>query len=124
MKGRFKPGQLPPNFAPLGTLRVNPEGYLERKVTIHRHSPRDWQPVHRLVWEATHGPIPQGHVVVFKPSKRTANLSDITIDALELITRAELMRRNSYVRFPPILRQVIRLNAALQQKVRRMENDV
>ena len=99
------------NYLPIGTLKVNADGYLVRKVTdAPSLAPvRRWVPVHRLVWEEANGPIPAGHAVVFQPGCRTTDPDQITLDKLELITRAELMRRNTINRYPPELKSAIRL---------------
>ena len=79
------------NYLVIGSLRISSkDGYLERKVTDDpRLAPaRRWVGVHRLVWEAAHGPIPRGHVVCFKDGQRTAVLEEITLDRLECISRA------------------------------------
>ena len=120
---QFKPGRLPqwaPNYAPIGTYRINHEGYLEQKTTDDRRlaPTRRWVGVHRLVWEAAHGPVPPGHAVVFKPGRRSAEVAQITVDGLELVTRAELMRRNSHHNLPPEVSQLIQLRGALNRKIR------
>ena len=76
-----------------------------------------WTAVHRLVWEAAHGPIEPGYVVVFRPGRRSANLDEITLDALELVTRAELMGRNSVHNLPPELVQIAQLRGVLNRKI-------
>lgn len=118
---RFKP--RPPhecrNYRPIGSLRLSKDGYLERKVTDDHPVPaRRWVAVHRLVWEQAHGPVPPGHAVVFKPGMRTTVEAEITLDRLECITRAELMRRNSYhTRYPKEVAQLIQLRGVLNRKI-------
>jgi len=123
---RFQPGQVPPTTAPLGSLRVvnNKHNWpeLQRKVSdepgpCHRR----WRPVARLVWEAEHGPVPDGHVVVFKEGQRSTELERITLDALECITRPELMARNSVHRLPPEFAEYARLRAALSKAIQARE---
>jgi hypothetical protein len=70
------------------------------------------------VWEAAHGPVPPGHAVVFRPGRRSSELARITVDGLELITRAELMRRNTHHNLPPEVSQLIQLRGALNRKIR------
>lgn len=119
---RFKPGQLPHTWKPIGTYRVNADGYLDRKVSDTGYPPRDWVAVHRLVWAEAHGPIPAGHSVTFKPGRRTTELERITPDALELVSRQELMRRNSvHSRLPPELARLVQLRGALIRKIRNRE---
>ena len=78
---------------------------------------RRWVAVHRLVWEAAHGPVPDGHVVVFLPGKRTAELDGITLDVVELVTRRELMRRNSVHQMPKELVELVRLRGVLTRQI-------
>lgn len=120
---RFKPGRPAheaANYLPIGSTRVTKDGYLERKVTDDPDlvPARRWVAVHRLVWEAAHGPVPRGHAVVFKPGQRTTIESDITLDRIELVTRADLMRRNSvHTVLPPELAQLAQLRGALNRKI-------
>ena len=108
---------------PVGTYRISSDGYLDRKIgTTPGNNNLRWKPVHRLVWIEAHGPIPAGHAVVFKQGRRTTELARITLDALELVTRQELMRRNSlWTRMPRPLAEVIQLRGALNRKIRRRE---
>lgn len=120
---QFKPGRPAHesrNYVPIGTYRINHDGYLEQKTTDDRRlaPARRWVGVHRLVWEAANGPVPPGHAVVFRPGRRTAELERITLAALELIPRAELMRRNSHHNLPPEVSQLIQLRGALNRKIR------
>jgi hypothetical protein len=70
-----------------------------------------------MVWIEAHGPIPRGHVVVFKPGRNSTVLEDITADGLECISRQELAARNTIHRYPPALKQAIRLAAKLRRKL-------
>lgn len=113
-------GAVQHNYVPVGTERVR-GGLLCRKVTDDPsiYPAARWQPVSRLVWEAAHGPIPPGHAVVFKAGRATVELEAITADAVELVSRAELMRRNSYhTNYPPEVRQLIQLRGALNRKIK------
>jgi hypothetical protein len=107
------------NYQPIGTLRVS-NGVLEKKVTDDPglYPARRWRPVARLVWEATHGPVPDGHAVVFLPGRATLIESEITTASVELVTRRELMLRNSrHTRYPPELNQIIQLKGAVVRKL-------
>jgi hypothetical protein len=122
---RFKPRspEESANYKPIGSLRINADGYLERKVSDDRsRAPaRRWIGVHRLVWEKAHGPIPNGHVVVFRNGLRTTVLEEITEQRLECISRAELQRRNSiHTRLPPDVRQLVQLKGAITRQVNRI----
>lgn len=115
---RFKPGNKPHTWVPIGSERINSDGGLERKVADTGHVRTDWRPVAVLVWEAAHGPVPTGHVVIFKPGCKTAEASRITPDVLECLSRGELMRRNSYhSKYPRELARLVQLRGALSRQI-------
>jgi hypothetical protein len=118
-----KPAHMAPNYLPIGSLRVTADGTLQRKVSDDRSmSPtRRWVAVARLVWEAENGPIPDGHSVVFRPGRKTTLVDEITPDALELLTRQEMMALNSVHRYPKELAHLIQLRGALTRKIRHLE---
>ena len=109
---------------PIGAERVTKDGILQRKVNNDMPFQRRWKSVHSLVWEATFGPIPTGHKVVFRPGQHTSVAALITPGKLELVTHAELMRRNSYhTRYPKEVGQLIQLRGALNRKINRLAED-
>jgi hypothetical protein len=77
--------------------------------------------VHRLVWEAVNGPMPRGYIVVFKPGMASSDPDMITIDRVELISRAELMRRNTRHSLPPELNALISTKARLTRLINERE---
>lgn len=121
---RFKsgrPAHEASNYRPIGSTRINRDGYLEQKVTDDPDifPARRWVGVHRLVWEAANGPVPEGMVVVFKNGQRTTDAQAITADRLECITRVELMRRNTIHKLPRELVQVTQLRGAINRQINR-----
>lgn len=109
---QFRAGNRPHTWQPIGSERLV-DGYRQRKVTDTGYPPRDWQPVHVLLWVEHHGPVPAGHAIVFRNGDRT----DIRIENLECISRADLMRRNTRHNLPPEINEVIGLRAALVRKI-------
>jgi hypothetical protein len=114
---RFKPGEISGRAAellqPLGAERLNKDGIVQRKIREDGPAQRRWKAVHALLWEEQHGRIPRGHIVVFKNGDKT----DIRLDNLELISRAENMRRNTVHRLPKELAEVVQLKGALQRQI-------
>lgn len=103
---------------PIGSFRVTKDGQLQMKVNNDLPMQRRWVAVSRLVWEAANGPIPSGHVVRFRDGMATAVESEITLDRLELVSRVENMRRNSYhARYPKEIAQLIQLRGAMNRKI-------
>lgn len=125
---QFKPGRRPQearNYLPIGSLRITKDGYLERKLTDDPAlaPARRWTPVHRLVWEAAHGPVPRGFIVVFRPGAKTTVLADVTLDRLECISRAEHARRNHPRSRSPELGALVQLKGAITRQVNRINRE-
>lgn len=78
----FKKGSMPVNHRPVGSERINTEGYIEVKV----EEPKKWLAKHTVIYENTHGPIPKSHVVLFLDG----NKENLDINNLRLVSRAEL----------------------------------
>ena len=116
-KGR--PASEARNYVPIGTLRLSKDGYLERKVSDDPgiYPARRWVALHRLVWEAVNGPVPDGCIVVFKPGAKTADPEAVTADRLECLTRRENMLRNTYHRYGPEIAKVIQLRGAINRQI-------
>ncbi|MFC0573376.1 HNH endonuclease signature motif containing protein [Paraburkholderia solisilvae] len=111
---RIRKNRLPaPNALPIGSERVTNGGYLTRKVSNTGNWRTDWVIAHHLVWTAAHGPIPDGFVVTFKDGNRF----NVGLENLELSTSSEVFKRHWFEKYPPELRDVIRLHAQLKRKV-------
>jgi hypothetical protein len=102
-------------YKPIGTERVSKDGYLERKVNDGLPLQARWRAVHLVEWEAVHGRVPKGHALTF----RNGNRRDIRLDNLQLITRRELMARNTVHNLPRPLAQTVQLLGALNRQIRR-----
>ncbi len=83
---QFKNDNRPKNYKPVGTEQTNTDGYVEIKAA----DPRTWRAKHVILWEAAHGPVPKGHVVIFADG----NQQNVTLENLLLISRRELAVMN------------------------------
>jgi hypothetical protein len=125
---QFKPGtrsgSAAKNWCPIGTIRIDHEGFQRIKVREWRSGEATgfgnttiWPLLNRHVWEEHNGPIPPSHAVVFRNGDR----GNCDIGNLELLSRADLARRNSmWNRYPRELAEAIQLNGALKRKLRRI----
>lgn len=113
IKTRFRKGNRPQTWVPIGSERITKDGILQRKISDTGYPQRDWKSAHALLWEQHHGPIPKGHIVRF----RNGDKSDIRIENLELVSRAENMRRNSIHNLPEALADVIRIKGVLNRRI-------
>jgi hypothetical protein len=115
---QFRPGHQPKNTHPIGSYRLDKHGVLQQKISDAKgNNSKRWRGVHELVWIAAHGPLPAGHIVVFKKGMRTNKLEEITLDRLECISRSENMKRNSYHNYPPEIARTIQLIGALNRQI-------
>lgn len=107
----FKKGNTPGNHKPVGSERVNVDGYIERKVA----EPNKWESKHRIIWKQAHGDIPKGYNIQFKDG----NPLNCILENLYIISRAEQMQtQNSLTaRYPKELQKVIRLRGAVKRQM-------
>lgn len=116
------------NWKPIGTILADSEGYLRIKVreAVPGKEPTGWGNVsvwpqlHRYRWEQVNGPVPRDHVLIFKDGDK----NNCELENLQLLSRAENMRRNSlWKRLPRPLAKAIQLNGALKRRIRRMQRE-
>lgn len=102
-------------YKPIGTERISKDGYLERKVNDGLPLQARWRAVHLILWESVNGPLPRSHAIAFRNGDKT----DIRLENLELITRRELLRRNSVHRYPKPIVEAIQLLGAVRRRINR-----
>lgn len=85
---QFQKGHRPHNYKPVGTERINTDGYVDIKIA----DPNKWKGKHKIIWEEKNGPIPNGHVLIFGDG----NKLNVTLDNLILIPRSKLAIVNRY----------------------------
>ena len=85
----FEKGNRPHNWVPIGTERINSDGYAEIKVQEGKKQ-KNWKGKHILIWEEANGPVPKGHVVIFGDRDK----NNFEVSNLILVTRAQLARLN------------------------------
>jgi hypothetical protein len=83
---QFKKGNKPLNYRPVGSERVNVDGYVEIKIS----DPGKWRLKHAVIWEEVHGPISKGNCLILLDS----NKLNVSLENLQLITRNQLARLN------------------------------
>lgn len=115
---QFKKGSIPANVKPIGHERIcTKDGYILIKVkepNPYTNAKTRYKHKHLVVWEAAHGPVPEGHVIIFKDG----NKLNCELDNLECISRQELVRLNKLQlsKMHEDVRPVIRTIAKLQIK--------
>ncbi|MGL5715202.1 MAG: HNH endonuclease signature motif containing protein [Paraclostridium sp.] len=84
-KTSFRKGNTPNNHRPVGSERVDIEGYTYIKI----EEPKKWVLKHRYIYEK-HNIIPKGYVVIFADG----NKSNFNIENLITVKRSELLTLN------------------------------
>lgn len=121
---QFKKGQISSRWDPelyvVGALRMNADGYVDMKVRTDRKGASNWRAFHVVLWEDAHGPVPPGYALCFKDGDKL----NIDVDNnVELISRADLCRRNSLHNLPPELKGAIYMLGALKRRINREKQD-
>jgi hypothetical protein len=113
---RFQPGQIPKNWRPVGSERIDVDGYVWTKVA----EPNKWRQKNHLTWEKHYGPIPKGMNCQF----RDGNRQNMDISNLYLISkRQQLKEQNSmYARYPKEIQDNIRALGYLTRKINTLKN--
>jgi hypothetical protein len=113
----FRKGNVPKNRKPLGTERVNRDGYIEVKIPErdpYTGFPTRYKCKHVALWEQRHGPVLDGMCVVF----RDGNPLNCVDANLILVSRAELLRLNhhKYREMPDDLKPTVLALVTLEVK--------
>ena len=85
----FKKGHKPKNWRPVGSERVDKDGYTLIKIA----EPRSWCLKHRLIWEEHHKmKVPLGQAIIFGDGDKT----NFSIENLICVSRKELRVLNKF----------------------------
>lgn len=103
---------------PLGSERVQSDGLLYRKVANTGDKWTDWKRAEVLDWEAEHGPIPEGHVLMLKDYSLPR-----TKDNLALFTRKEHFQRVGVHQMPEEIQGLYRLKAQITKAVNKLAKE-
>lgn len=114
MKTRFQKGIIPHNTKPVGSERINKDGYV-----MVKSSKGMFRPKHIVLWEEAYGKVPKGHMVIFKDGDRR----NIKIENLEMISFEENMKRNSMYRYPEEIQKVLRTIGVLNRKINKIDKE-
>lgn len=116
---QFRKGQISTRWDPelycVGALRINADGYIDMKMVPGL---RGWRALHVVLWEDAHGPVPRGHALCFKDRDKL----NVDVPNLELVSRADLCRRNSIHNLPPAIKGAITVLGQLKRRIREKQD--
>ena len=86
-KTSFKKGERPKSWKPVGSERIDRDGYTLIKISNEGGMWQRWALKHRVVWEKHYKmKVPKGSVIIFADG----NKSNLSVDNLICVTRNEL----------------------------------
>ena len=115
---QFKKGRRNFNELEDGAITIR-EDKSKRPYKFIRIAKAKWKSYQVHVWEQAHGPIPPGHVIIFK-NYDTLNCE---LSNLEMITKSENMLRNSIHNYPEDIKEAIYTLRKLKKKINGKEQN-
>ncbi len=88
-KTSFKKGIIPHNRVPIGTERIDRDGYIVIKIQDGKLN-SNWKFKHHIIWEKENGPIPKGYAIIFGDDDNR----NFNIDNLIRVSRKQLLTLN------------------------------
>ena len=107
---QFKKGTKPPNWKPVGYIRLTRDGYYEMKMA---EGMQKFELLHRVIWERCNGAIPKGQICIFLDG----NTKNLEVTNLALMTKQQNMKRNTLHSYPKELAELIQLRGALNRQL-------
>ena len=118
----FKKGDMPHNTRPVGTIEKRSDTYWWKKISEDKiPARRNWKQIHRILWEETNGPIPEGYVIIFKDG----NTDNLDLDNLMMVTMQErllMARHGLFVKDYPELTESGAILAKLMNIINQKKN--
>lgn len=117
----FRKGNVPANRRPIGSERIDKNGYILIKIQ-DGHKSKNWIRKHRYLYEKAYGKIPKGYRVIFADG----NNRNFDLDNLVLISNAEelIMNRNKLFKQDKDLTKAGVTVAKLLDKVNKRKKDI
>ena len=115
---QFKKGMKGHNELHDGAITIRNDN-ANRPYKFIRIAKAKWKMLHVHLWEQEYGPIPPGHVIIFK-NYDTLNCE---LSNLEMITKSENMLRNSIHNYPEDIKEAIYTLRKLKKKINGKEQN-
>lgn len=112
---QFKKGTKPPNWKPVGYIRLTVDGYYEMKMA---EGMQKFELLHRVIWERCNGAIPKGQICIFLDG----NTKNLEVTNLALMTKQQNMKRNTLHNYPKEIAELIQLRGALNRQLNKRNN--
>lgn len=112
----FKKGHIPHNAKEADgaiSIRKYSDGKQYKSIRV---SLGVWKMLHVHMWEQANGPLPDGHILIFKDG----NSLNCTLDNIECISRVEhgIRCRQQYYSLPDELKEIVTLNYKIKKQLK------
>ncbi|TJV51135.1 MAG: HNH endonuclease [Mesorhizobium sp.] len=112
-------GAAAAKYKPIGTERLNKDGYIERKIHDGMPPQSRWRLVHILRWEELNGPLPEGSALkCLDADRRNTEPSNWRLVPRALLARLAGRYGRDYDAAPPELKPTILAIAELEHAAR------
>jgi hypothetical protein len=111
-KTMFKKGNKPHNTKEIGCVNLRRDKS-DIPYYFIKISDGIWEPLHRVIWQLHNGEIPENMKITFIDG----NSLNCQINNLQMVSYADLMRKNSHINIPKEILEVIKLKNKLIQKI-------
>lgn len=115
---QFKKGMKCHNELHDGAITIRTDNR-NRPYKFIRTAKAKWEALHVHLWKQAHGPIPPGHVIIFK----NFDTLNCELSNLEMITKSENMLRNSIHNYPEDIKEAIYTLQKLKKKINGKEQN-
>ena len=115
----FQKGHKPANTKFNGYISLRKDKRSGITYKVIRVSEGNFKHLHVHSWEKENGPVPEGFIVAFK----TTDTMNCDKENLELITRAESMKRNSLYNYPEEIQQLIHTRGQLTRQINKRQEE-
>jgi len=115
----FQKGHKPANTKFNGYISLRKDKRSGITYKVIRVSEGNFKGLHIYNWEKENGPVPEGFIVAFK----TTDTMNCDPENLELITRAESMKRNSLHNYPEDIQQAIHTRSQLTRQINKIKKE-
>ena len=114
---QFKKGDIPYDKREIGSIFVRSDGvpYIKYRDGFDN---KNTMPYARYVWEKEHGKIPNQHCIIHKDG----NPQNCDIDNLELKSKAEMLDKVAYYKYPEDVRKAILAVNKAERELNKLKN--
>jgi hypothetical protein len=111
---QFKAGQRSKNWRPVGSTRIDRDGYVLIKMSEGKFK---WEFLHRMIWQRLNGAIDTDYLLSFIDS----NKKNCNITNLSLVSKKQHAINNSVHKYGPEIAELYRMKSNITKEINKRE---